>query len=63
MAGIKGEFDQRDTRVVSLSVDPMESHRLWLKDIADVTGHDVNFPMIADADQKVARLKRSRICA
>ena len=41
---------------MGLSVDPLESHKGWMKDIQDVTGHAVNFPMIADADRKVSDL-------
>ena len=56
VAALTGEFEKRNCKVVGLSVDPIESHRLWSKDIADVTGHRVNFPMIADHDRKVALL-------
>jgi alkyl hydroperoxide reductase subunit AhpC len=56
MAAIKGEFDRRNTRVLALSVDPLESHRAWSEDIATVTGQRVNFPMIADSDRMVATL-------
>lgn len=56
VAALKSEFDKRDCRVVGLSVDPLESHMKWEQDIADVTGHAVNFPMIADADRKVSDL-------
>jgi alkyl hydroperoxide reductase subunit AhpC len=50
------EFQKRNTKVVGLSVDPVESHLRWEGDIADVTGHKVNFPMIADPDRKVSTL-------
>ena len=56
VAGLKSEFEKRNCKVVGLSVDPIESHRLWSNDIAEVTGQRVNFPMIADADRKVAQL-------
>jgi len=56
VAALKPEFDKRNTKVIGLSVDPLESHRKWEGDIEDVTGHQVNFPMIADADRKVADL-------
>jgi thioredoxin-dependent peroxiredoxin len=56
VAALKPEFEMRNCRVIGLSVDSMESHRLWSKDITDVTGQRVNFPMIADADRKVANL-------
>jgi thioredoxin-dependent peroxiredoxin len=56
VAALKPEFDERDTKVIGLSVDPVESHREWEGDIADVTGNTVNFPMIADPDKEVADL-------
>src|SRR5215212_7111582 len=54
VAGLKPEFDKRGVKVIGLSVDPLESHKGWAQDIEDVTGHAVNFPMIADPDHKVA---------
>jgi alkyl hydroperoxide reductase subunit AhpC len=56
VAALKPEFDKRHTKVIGLSVDPVDSHKKWEGDIADVTGHAVNFPMIADPDKKVADL-------
>jgi alkyl hydroperoxide reductase subunit AhpC len=56
VAALKGEFDKRNTKVIGLSVDPVESHTRWEGDIQDVTGHAVNFPMIADPEKKVADL-------
>jgi alkyl hydroperoxide reductase subunit AhpC len=56
VAGRKPEFDKRDTKIIGLSVDPLDSHRDWVGDIADVTGNALNFPLIADADRKVADL-------
>ena len=56
VAGLKSEFDKRKTKVIGLSVDSVESHKKWEGDIKDVTGHAVNFPMIADPDRKVANL-------
>jgi thioredoxin-dependent peroxiredoxin len=56
VAALKPEFDKRNTKVIGLSVDPVESHNKWDADIKDVTGHAVNFPMIADPDKKVADL-------
>ena len=56
VAALKPEFDKRNCKVVGLSVDPVDSHQKWERDIADVTGHAVNFPMIADADRKVSGL-------
>jgi alkyl hydroperoxide reductase subunit AhpC len=54
VAKLKGEFDKRNTKVIGLSVDPVDSHQRWVGDIKDVTGADVNFPMIADPDRVVA---------
>ena len=54
VAKLKDEFEKRNTKVIGLSVDPVDSHRRWVGDIRDVTGADVNFPMIADPDKSVA---------
>jgi len=56
VAALKSEFEKRNTKIIGLSVDPLESHRKWDDDIADVTGNRVNFPMIADSDRKVSDL-------
>ena len=56
VAGLKPEFDKRNTKVIGLSVDPIESHNDWVGDIEDVTGNALNFPLIADPDKKVADL-------
>ena len=56
VAALKGEFDKRNTKVIGLSVDSLESHNDWKGDIADVTGHALNFPLIADPDRTVATL-------
>lgn len=56
VAGLKSEFDRRNTKVIGLSVDSMESHHGWLPDIEDVTGNKLNFPLIADSDRKVSDL-------
>jgi alkyl hydroperoxide reductase subunit AhpC len=56
MARIKSEFDKRNVKVMGLSVDPLDRHEGWSKDIAETQGHAPNFPMIADADLKVAKL-------
>jgi alkyl hydroperoxide reductase subunit AhpC len=52
----KGEFDKRGVKIIGLSVDPLESHKGWAGDIADVKGTPLNFPLIADPDRKVAEL-------
>ena len=54
VAALKPEFDKRNTKVIGLSVDPVDSHMKWGEDIKDVTGHAVNFPMIGDADKAVS---------
>jgi alkyl hydroperoxide reductase subunit AhpC len=56
VASIKPEFDKRDVKVIGLSVDPVESHVEWEKDIEETQGTAVNFPMIGDPDRKIADL-------
>jgi alkyl hydroperoxide reductase subunit AhpC len=56
VAAIKPEFERRGVKVIGLSVDPVESHVEWEKDIAETQGTAVNFPMIGDPDRKVADL-------
>ncbi len=56
VAGLKPEFEKRNTKVIGLSVDPVDSHKGWVQDIEDVTGHALNFPLIADHDRKVSDL-------
>jgi alkyl hydroperoxide reductase subunit AhpC len=56
VAALKPEFDKRNTKVVGLSVDPLDSHRSWVNDIKETQGHALNFPLIADSDKKVANL-------
>jgi alkyl hydroperoxide reductase subunit AhpC len=55
-AKLKPEFDRRGVKVMGLSVDPLDSHRLWSKDIEETQGTAPNFPMIADADRRIATL-------
>ena len=56
VARLKPEFDKRNVKVIGLSVDPLESHLEWEKDIEETQGTAVNFPMIADPDRAVADL-------
>ena len=56
VAALKKEFAKRNTKVMGLSVDPLESHTRWMCDIEDVTGHALNFPLIADSNRKVSDL-------
>jgi thioredoxin-dependent peroxiredoxin len=55
-AKLKDDFAKRNVKVIGLSVDPVESHVQWEKDIEETQGTAVNFPMIGDADRKVADL-------
>ncbi len=56
VAKIKPEFDKRNVKVIGLSVDPVDSHVEWEKDIEETQGTAVNFPMIGDPDRTVADL-------
>ncbi|MGH7784483.1 MAG: peroxiredoxin, partial [Candidatus Binatia bacterium] len=55
-AKLKPEFEKRNVKVIGLSVDPLDAHHGWAKDIEETQGTAVNFPMIADSDRKVADL-------
>jgi thioredoxin-dependent peroxiredoxin len=54
VAALKSEFDKRNTKVVGLSVDGLSDHETWSRDIEDVTGSKLNFPLVADKDREVA---------
>ncbi|WP_046864809.1 peroxiredoxin [Microvirga massiliensis] len=56
MAKIKDEFDKRNVKIIGLSVDPVDSHRLWHEDIRETQGHAPNYPMIGDPDLSIAKL-------
>ena len=56
MARIKPEFDKRNVKIIGLSIDPVEKHADWSKDIAETQGTAPNYPMIGDTDLKVAKL-------
>ena len=56
MASIKPEFDKRNVKIIGLSVDSAENHEGWSKDIAETQGTAPNYPLISDADKKVADL-------
>jgi len=56
MARIKPEFDRRNTKIVGLSVDPIDKHSGWAADIEETQGQAPNYPMIADADFNVSKL-------
>jgi thioredoxin-dependent peroxiredoxin len=55
-ARLKPEFDKRGVKVIGLSVDPLDAHRQWSKDIEETQGTAPNFPMIADGDREIANL-------
>lgn len=55
-AALKDEFDQRNTKALALSVDPVDDHHAWAPDIGEVSGTALNFPIVADPDRKVAEL-------
>lgn len=54
VARLKPEFDKRGVKVLGLSVDPVDSHHGWAKDIAETQGTALNYPLIADHDRTVA---------
>ncbi len=56
LARLKGEFDKRNVKVIAISVDGVESHKGWIKDINETQSCTVNFPIIADPEAKVAQL-------
>ena len=56
VAALKPEFDRRDVKVIGLSVNGLSDHEGWSKDIEDVTGSALNYPLIADPDKKVSDL-------
>jgi thioredoxin-dependent peroxiredoxin len=56
MAKIETEFTKRNTKLIGLSIDPVENHSNWAKDIEETQGHAVKYPMIGDTDLTVAKL-------
>ncbi len=56
MAKLKPEFEKRSTKIIGLSVDPVDNHEKWAKDIEETQGSAVTYPMIGDTDLKVAKL-------
>jgi alkyl hydroperoxide reductase subunit AhpC len=56
VASLKSEFDKRNVKILALSVDDVESHQGWIKDINETQNTTVNYPIIADVDRKVANL-------
>lgn len=56
MAGLESEFEKRNCKIIALSVDPVANHEKWAVDIEETQGHKVGYPMIGDAELKVAKL-------
>jgi alkyl hydroperoxide reductase subunit AhpC len=56
MAKIEPEFTKRNTKLIGLSIDPVDNHTKWSADIEETQGAKVNYPMIGDTDLKVAKL-------
>ncbi|MCX4186558.1 peroxiredoxin [Methylophaga sp. OBS4] len=56
MAGLASEFAKRNCKVIGLSIDSVDDHLLWQKDIAETQGHMVNYPIIGDSDLAIAKL-------
>jgi thioredoxin-dependent peroxiredoxin len=55
MASIKPEFDKRNTKIIGLSIDPLDNHEKWAKDIEETQGTAPNYPLIGDPEFKVAK--------
>src|SRR4026207_1341016 len=55
MARLKPEFDKRNTKIIGLSVDPVENHKKWANDIKETQGHAPNYPMIGDTDLSISK--------
>ena len=55
MARLKPEFDRRNVKIIGLSVDPVDRHHGWSKDIEETQGYAPNYPMIADPELKIAK--------
>ncbi len=55
MARLKPEFDKRNTKIIGLSVDPVENHKKWANDIRETQGQAPNYPMIGDTDLKISK--------
>ena len=56
MASIQPEFEQRNTKIIGLSIDPLDDHEKWLKDVEEVSGAKIQYPVIADTELAVAKL-------
>jgi alkyl hydroperoxide reductase subunit AhpC len=56
MAKLKPEFDKRNTKIIGLSVDPVDNHKRWSEDIRETQGYAPNYPMIGDTELKISKL-------
>ena len=56
LAKIKPEFDKRKVKVIGISVDSVEDHKAWSKDVEETQGHAINYPLIGDSELAVAKL-------
>jgi len=56
LAKLKPEFEKRNCKIIGLSVDSVEDHKRWAKDIAEATGNALNYPLIGDTNLEVAKL-------
>ncbi len=56
MAGLEPEFAKRNCKIIGLSVDPVDNHNAWVKDIEETQGHAVKYPMIGDPNLEIAKL-------
>ncbi len=55
MAGLKPQFEKRNCKIIGLSIDSVDDHKKWSKDIEETQGHAVNYPIIGDSDLSVAK--------
>jgi alkyl hydroperoxide reductase subunit AhpC len=56
LAGLQPEFEKRSCKILGLSVDPVDNHARWSKDIEETQGHAVNYPLIGDPELAIAKL-------
>src|SRR6187455_2096075 len=56
MAKLKPDFDKRNTKIIGLSVDPVDDHQRWSNDIKETQGHAPNYPMIGDTELKISKM-------
>ena len=56
VARLRPDFERRGVKAIGLSIDPVDSHKGWMKDIKETQGHEPTFPIVADPERKVANL-------